>query len=95
MPVRDFDDQRRFVVQLYIVYDLGKLPAEFLGQEENPDFLVGDGFFQSILQFVTLMYYNAFHTCQSHPCAGIDVVTDQKHFHNYNLPMIMKEMIRP
>ena len=51
--------------------------------------------FQSVLQFVTLMDYHAFHTCQSHPCAGIDVVTDQKHFHNYNLPMIMKEMIRP
>ena len=41
------------MVQLYIVHDLGKLPAEFLGQEENPDFLVGDCFFQSVLQFIT------------------------------------------
>ena len=49
MPVRDFDDQRGFVMELHIVNDSREFSAEFLGQEDDPDLFVGDGLFQGIL----------------------------------------------
>ena len=36
MPVRDFDDKGRFVVQLYIINDGGKFPAELFSQQDDP-----------------------------------------------------------
>ncbi len=35
-------------MKLYIIYNFGKLPAEFLGQEYDSDFFIGDSFLQSI-----------------------------------------------
>ena len=29
---------------------------------------------------------HALHTCQSHPCVGIDIVADQKHLHLITVP---------
>ena len=47
VPVGNFNDQRGFVMKLYIIYNFGKLPAEFLGQEYDSDFFIGDSCLQT------------------------------------------------
>ena len=76
MPVRDFDDKGRFVVQLYIINDGGKLPAELFSQQDDPDLFIGNGFLKRILQLNPFMDNDALHTCQSHPCIGVNIVAD-------------------
>ena len=73
-------------MELYVINDSGELPAEFLGQEYDPDIFVGDGMLQSFLEFVSLMYHNTLHTSQSHSCQGIDIVADKIHLHLKAVP---------
>ena len=44
-------------MKLYIIYNFGKLPAEFLGQEYDSDFFIGDSFLQSIFFFFNVLEY--------------------------------------
>lgn len=68
-------------MELYIVDDLREFPAEFFGQENDPDFFVRDSTLQSFLQLIVFMDNNTFYTGQSHSCQSINIVTDQIHFH--------------
>ena len=100
MSVRDFDDQRRFVMEPDFIDDLRKFSAEFLGKENDPNFFVRNCIFQRFLQFTSFMDNNALHTCQTHSGVGIDVIADKIHFHrnrllDQSLPRIIKEMISP
>ena len=81
MPVRDLNDQGRFVVKPDFVDDLGKFPAEFFRQENDPDLFICNGALQSFLKLSALMDNGTLHACQTHACVGIDIVADQIHFH--------------
>ena len=62
MSVRNFNDERCFVMKLDIINDLRKLPAEFFGQEYDSDLFVCDGALQSFLQLVVLMNDHTLYT---------------------------------
>ena len=84
MPVGNFDQQRRVMMEPDIINDFRKLLAEFLRQENDGDVLVRDGRFQSLPEFLPLMNDDAFDTRQPHAGQCIDIITDQKHFHTVN-----------
>ena len=81
MAVRNFYDEGQTAVQFYIVNDVGKLPAEFLSQEDNPVLFVSNGTLQGFPELSALMNHAAFHTGQSHSGISIHVITDEIHFH--------------
>lgn len=49
-------------MEFYIVDDLRKFPAEFLGQENDTDFFIRDSTLQSFLQLIVFMDNNTFYT---------------------------------
>jgi len=55
MTVRDFYDQWKLAVQLYIIDDDRKFFSEFFRQENNPDLLIGQDFIQFMFQFSLFM----------------------------------------
>ena len=68
-------------MQTDIVDDLRKFSSEFFGEKNDPYFFICNCMFQSFFKLSAFMDDNTFHTCQTHACVGINVITDQIHFH--------------
>ena len=66
-----------------------------IGEKNDTDGFVIHNFLQGVVKLTSFVYNNTVYAGESHSCVRIDIITDQKHLHNYNLPKIMKEMISP
>ena len=81
MAVRNLHNQRKLALQLYIVDDLRKFPAELFCQQDDPDGFIGQGLIQFFLQFLPLMDHSPLDSRQPHAGQGVDVVADKVHLH--------------
>ena len=81
MPVRDLHQKRHLPLQPECVDNIGKFTPEFFGEENDADTFVSENIFQSLPQFVALMYHHTVHSREAHSGVSINVIAYEKHFH--------------
>ena len=58
-----------------------KFPAEFFCQKNNTNLLIGQDFIKLLLKLLLFVHNRTFNPGQTHAGPGVDIVTDQIHFH--------------
>ena len=81
MAVRNLHKQGKPVIQLHIIDQIRKFFAEFLCQKDDPDLLIGQDLIKLLLKLLLFVHNRTFNPGQTHAGPGVDIVTDQIHFH--------------
>ena len=68
-------------MEFHLIHNFREFSAELFCQQKNPDFFIGQSRFQSGAQLFSLVHHHTVHPGEPHARLGVDVVTDQIHFH--------------